>query len=249
MRVLGLTLRTVASVNLAACHISYLSAWSASICCTSMNRSLFSSSRSSLLRSNCATPILALMFTSSSSSSSAPSASTALRAPLPPPLPLAPFSALPPTRLGVPSFSAASRAFSALLFRPRFRGARLPVAETAEPETILALSLSRPTLGDRGPNGASSGGKDVCRRGWAEPVEATDMVEGLRRFEIGEGPAPSAVRLRLRPFVLIEGSWVFEGVGGDMAGGECCDDHSVYGGELMLATGCRDALMKDGCFF
>lgn len=102
---------------------------------------------------------------------------------------------------------------------------------------MLTLSLSKPTLGDRGPNGASSGGKEVCRRGWAEPVEAMDMVEGLRRFEMGEGPAPSAVRLRERPFVLMDGSWVFEGVGGDMAGGECCDGHSADGGELMLASG------------
>lgn len=61
------------------------------------------------------------------------------------------------------------------------------------------------------------------------------MVEGLRRFDMGEGPEPSAVRFRLRPFVLMAGSWVLEGPGGDMAGGECWEFHS-YGGELMLAA-------------
>lgn len=62
-----------------------------------------------------------------------------------------------------------------------------------------------------------------------------DIVEGLRRFDIGEGPEPSAVRLRLRPLVLRAGSCVFEGPGGDMAGGECWDGQSLCGGELMLA--------------
>lgn len=127
--------------------------------------------------------------------------------------------------------SAASRALSALLLRPRFLGTRLPVAETADPDTMLTLSSK--TLGDRGPKGASSGGKDVCRRGWAEPVEATDMVDGLRRF--AEGAAPSAARLRMEPFdvVFMAGREVCDGKGGDMAGGEPWDE---YGGELMMAT-------------
>lgn len=210
-----LTLLTTLSVNFAACHISYLSVWSRSICWTSMNRNFFSSSRSSLLLSNCATPILVLISLSSSSSSSAPSSPTALAAPLPAPLlPLAAVIALPPTALGVPSFSAASRALSALLFRPRFFFAGA-LTETAEPDTILTLSLSNPTLGDRAAKGDSSGGKEVCRSGWAEPTEVTDIVEGFLRFMEGEGPPSPAERFfdDPAPFasVLRVGSWECDG--------------------------------------
>lgn len=59
---------------------------------------------------------------------------------------------------------------------------------------MLILSLSTPTLGDRASKGASSGGKDVCRRGWAELVDVMDMVEGLRRFMEGDGPESPAPR-------------------------------------------------------
>lgn len=64
---------------------------------------------------------------------------------------------------------------------------------------MLTLSLSTPTLGDRAAKGASSGGKDVCRRGWAELVEAMDMVEGLRRLIDGEGPDSPAARFLPEP--------------------------------------------------
>lgn len=226
---------TTLSVSLAACHISYLSAWSLSICWTNIKRSLFSSSRSSLLRSNCATPIFVLMSLSSSSSSSAPSSPTALCAPLPAPLlPLATVPARPPTRLGVLSFSAASRAFSALLFLPRFFLTGAAVTDTAEPDIMLALSLSKPTLGERAPNGASSGGKEVCRSGWAEPVEAMDMVECFLRFRAGDGPESAVPRLlfELFPFVrVLRGSWLCDGYGGECAGGEVW---LWYGGELIV---------------
>lgn len=87
----------------------------------------------------------------------------------------------------------------------------------------LALSLSKPTLGDRAPKADSSGGKEVWRRGWAEPVEAMDMVEGFLRFMEGEGPLSEARFLfELVPleWVLREGSWLWDGYGGEWAGGE-----------------------------
>lgn len=80
---------------------------------------------------------------------------------------------------------------------------------------MLILSLSTPTLGDRTSKGASSGGKDVCRRGCAEPVDAMDIVEGLRRFMDGDGPDSPAPRFlpELEPFasVLMAGSCEGEG--------------------------------------
>lgn len=87
---------------------------------------------------------------------------------------------------------------------------------TADPETMLMLSFSMPTEGDRAPKGASSGGKEVWRRGWAELVEAMDIVEGLRRLRAGEGPPSPAVRLRFEEdeplaVVLMEGSWALAG--------------------------------------
>lgn len=65
------------------------------------------------------------------------------------------------------------------------------------------------------------------------------MLEALRR--LGLGPAPSVGRLRMVPFavVLMEGSEVCDGYGGDMAGGEVWEE---YGGELMLATRLRRAV-------
>lgn len=80
---------------------------------------------------------------------------------------------------------------------------------------MLALSLSKPTLGDLASKGDSSGGKDVCRRGWVEAVEVIDMVDGLRRLMEGEGPDSPGPRFLLEeePFarVLIEGSCVGDG--------------------------------------
>ena len=62
---------------------------------------------------------------------------------------------------------------------------------------------------------ASSGGKEVWRRGCAEPIEVTDIVEALRRFIDGGWTARSAA-VEARFFV--GGSWVLEGYGGDPAG-------------------------------
>lgn len=101
---------------------------------------------------------------------------------------------------------------------------------------MLTLSLSKPTLGDRASKGASSGGKDVCRRGWAELVDVMDMVEGLRRLMDGGGAESPAARflLELEPFarVLMAGSGDGEGYGGECAGGEVW---LWYGGELIVA--------------
>ena len=59
------------------------------------------------------------------------------------------------------------------------------------------------TEGERAPPppGASSGGKEVWRRGWAEP---TDITEPLRRLRLGEGP-PSAARFLESEEVVREG--------------------------------------------
>lgn len=64
---------------------------------------------------------------------------------------------------------------------------------------MLTLSLSNPTLGDRAAKGDSSGGKEVCRSGWAEPTEVTDIVEGFLRFMEGEGPLSPAERFLDEP--------------------------------------------------
>lgn len=65
------------------------------------------------------------------------------------------------------------------------------------------------TEGDRGKGDPASGGKDVCRRGWAG---AAELFDALRRLF---GALTSSVDDR---FLL--GSWAGDGPGGEVAEGE-----------------------------
>ena len=152
-----------------------------------------------------------------------PAPPVVLLTPRPPPslTPLTAVAARPPATEGV-----CSRALSAFGLRPRFFLGG-PAALTWLPLTRLMASTS--TEGERASSGvpASSGGKDVCRSGWADPAaELIDMTEGLRRFRAGPPlplplplPLPSAVRF-LFVIVLMGGSCECEGCGGERALGE-----------------------------
>lgn len=73
----------------------------------------------------------------------------------------------------------------------------------------------------------SSGGKEVCRRGCAEPVDATDMVDALRRLREG-GCAGRSAAMEPR---FLDGSCALEGYGGEPAGEKAC------GGDAILTSG------------
>ena len=91
-----------------------------------------------------------------------------------------------PTTLGVASLdpSASADASLFLAFRPRFFFVGAAAAETTDPDTTDAPSME----GDRAER--SSGGKDVCLRGWDGVVtEETDKLDALRRFIEGGGPS------------------------------------------------------------
>ena len=170
---------------------------------------------------------------SSPSPSSPPAPPATLLAPRPPPslTPLIAVGARPPTTDGV-----CSRAFSALDFLPRFflRGA---ATLTWLPLTRLMVSTS--TDGDRAPKSVeeSSGGKEVCRSGWAEAgADVVEMADALRRLRAGGPPPVSAVRF-LFDMVLPPGSCVWEGYGGECADGEamvCWLFAKTKGGRLQV---------------
>lgn len=71
---------------------------------------------------------------------------------------------------------------------------------------------------------ALSGGKEVCRRGWAEEAEVVESMEALRRFMAGAEDGISDCR-RFE-------DWGSCALGG--YGGEACENKLwAYGGEAI----------------